>query len=194
MAYHLPLSRKDRTFSFTPRDSDEVTIPWTPRQGKHWRGSVNLLAEQDYVETPGNQKKIFLAIEREALKNQGIRGEGCLITQQKYPRQYDVPLAVDHKKPTWMQVRNLNGKPVRIKKGEVVALHPRQGYESSSKDSSSRSGRSSTSSSSSSSSGTSSSSSSSSSSISINSRKSSDNDISRKRQEQEHLQSTSKLE
>ena len=29
-----------------------------------------------------------------------------------------------------MQVRNLNGKPVHIKKGEIVALfHPRQGYD-----------------------------------------------------------------
>ena len=64
------------------------------------------------------------------MSNQGIRGEGGLITQQQYPRQYDVPLAVEDKKPTWMQVRNLNGKPVHIKKGEVVALfHPRQGYD-----------------------------------------------------------------
>ena len=77
-----------------------------------------------------SQKKICLAMERGALSNQGIRGEGGLITQQQYPRQYDVPLAVEDKKPTWMQVRNLNGKPVHIKKGEVVALfHPRQGYD-----------------------------------------------------------------
>jgi hypothetical protein len=115
------LSWKDRTFSFTPRDSGEVTIPWTPRQSKHWRGSVNLVAKQDYVVPPDSQKKIFLAMERGALSNQGIRGEGGLITQQNYPRQYDVPLAVEDKKPTWMQVRNLNGQPVHIKKGEVVA-------------------------------------------------------------------------
>jgi hypothetical protein len=124
------LSWKHKTFSFTPQGSSEVTIPWTPRQGKHWRGSVNLLAKQDYVVPPGSQKKIFLAIERGALSDQGIRGEGGLITQQGYPRQYDVPLAVEDKKPTWMQVRNLNGKPVHIKKGEIVALfHPRQGYD-----------------------------------------------------------------
>jgi hypothetical protein len=88
------LSWKHKTFSFTPQGSSEVTIPWTPRQGKHWRGSVNLLAKQDYVVPPGSQKKIFLAIERGALSDQGIRGEGGLITQQGYPRQYDVPLAV----------------------------------------------------------------------------------------------------
>ena len=123
------LSWKDKTFSFTPRDSSEVTITWTPRQGKHWRGAVNLLAKQDYVVPAGSQKKIFLDLERGSLSNQGIRGEGGLITQQKYPRQYDVPLAVEDKQPTWMQVRNLNGKPVHIKKGVVALFHPRQDYD-----------------------------------------------------------------
>ena len=71
------LSWKDKTFSFTPRDSSEVTITWTPRQGKHWRGAVNLLAKQDYVVPAGSQKKIFLDLERGSLSNQGIRGEGA---------------------------------------------------------------------------------------------------------------------
>ena len=119
----------DKTFKFTPRSGVQVSLPWASREGKYWRGAVNLLAKRDYMIPGGSQQKIMLSLEEGALSNQGIRGNAGLITKQNQPRKYDVPLAVEDKRPTWMQVRNLARESVHIKKGEVVALfHPRQGY------------------------------------------------------------------
>jgi exodeoxyribonuclease III len=125
------LSWKESTWEYTAIGQEKQVVKWAARKGKHWRGAANLVAKREYIVRPGSQQKIQVEIQGEHLKAQDERGTFGLIThQQAEVKLFDVPLAVEDKAPTWMQVRNRERRPVLIKKGEIVALfHPRQEYD-----------------------------------------------------------------
>ncbi len=71
---------------------------------------------------PGSQQKIQVEIQGDHLKAQdeNERGTFGLIThQQAEVKLFDVPLAVEDKAPTWMQVRNKERRLSSSKKGKL---------------------------------------------------------------------------
>ena len=123
LKWNAILSWKDLTWKYTTSDGITTCVHWAMKYGPHWRGGANLIAKKDYVIRPGSQQKLQIELQDGDIKEQGICGDFGYITRQNITgKLFDVPLGVEDKLPTWMQVRNRQPHPVCIKKGEIVAL------------------------------------------------------------------------